>query len=110
MIAALNNKQLKAPMTFEGHCNTEFFEAWVTQELIPILKKGQIVILDNASFHKSRAVEKAITDASCELLYLPSYSPDLNDIEHEWFPIKNKVRKNRGQFDSFRQAVDAAFL
>ena len=110
MIAALNNKELKAPMTFEGHCNTEFFNAWVTQELVPVLEKGNIVILDNASFHKSTALEKAITDAGCELLYLPPYSPDLNDMEHEWFPIKNKIRKTMTHFDSFRQAVNAAFL
>lgn len=110
MVAALNNNELKAPMSFEGHCNTAFFEAWLTQELVPVLEKGQTVILDNASFHKSRTIEKAITDAGCELLYLPSYSPDLNPIEHKWFPIKNKIRKNRAHFDSFRQAIDNALL
>ena len=53
MIAALNKKELQAPMTFEGYCNTKVVEAWVEHELVPILKPGQTVILDNARFHKS---------------------------------------------------------
>lgn len=110
MIAAFNNKKLKAPMIFEGYGNTRFFEAGVKQQLVPILEKGQTVIWDNASFHKSRAIEKAIADAGCELLRLPPYSPDLNDIEHEWFPIKNKIRKSISRFNSFGEAVDYAFM
>ncbi len=45
-----------------------------------------------------------------EILYLPAYSPDFNEIEHQWFPIKNRARKNIPLFKSFRQAVDSAFL
>lgn len=109
MIAALNQKELKAPMTFEGYCNTRVFEEWLQQGLIPALKQGQTIILDNASFHKSKKIEKIINQAGCELLYLPPYSPDLNAIEHEWFPIKNRIRKNISRFSSFREAVDNAF-
>ena len=65
MIAALNKKELQAPMTFEGYCNTKVVEAWVEQELVPILKSGQTVILDNARFHKSKKIEQMITDAGC---------------------------------------------
>ncbi len=45
-----------------------------------------------------------------EILYLPAYSPDFNEIEHQWFPIKNRARKNIPLFKSFRQAVDSAFF
>ncbi len=110
MIAALNNKKLCAPMTFEGYCNADVFESWVEQSLLPTLQKGQTVILDNASFHKSPRIKLMIESVQCELLYLPTYSPDFNNIEHEWFPLKNKMRKNISQCDSFREAVDRAFL
>jgi transposase len=50
------------------------------------------VILDNARFHKSKKIEQMITEAGCTLLYLAPYSPDLNGIEHAWFPIKNKIK------------------
>lgn len=108
MIAALNKKELQAPMTFEGYCNTKVVEAWVEHELVPILKPGQTVILDNARFHKSKKIEKMIMDAGGTLLYLPPYSPDLNDIEHAWFPVKNKIRKNIPNFQSLHEAVDYA--
>ena len=51
-----------------------------------------------------------IESVKCELLYLPPYSPDLNEIEHEWFPLKNKMRKNIPQYKSFRESVDRAFV
>jgi transposase len=110
MIAALHDRKIIAPLTFEGHCNTAVFEAWVEQCLAPVLQEGQTIILDNATFHKSKKIKELIEKAACELLYLPPYSPDFNDIEHEWFPLKNRARKNIPLFDSFRDAVDAAFL
>jgi transposase len=109
MIAALHQKAVRAPMTFEGYCNTDVFECWLEQELLPGLPKGHTIILDNASFHKSQAIEKMVAEAGCDVLYLPPYSPDLNPIEHEWFPIKNRIRKTRDRFSSFREAVDNAF-
>jgi transposase len=110
MIAALNDKTLQAPMTFEGYCNADVFEAWVGQILLPTLQKSQTVILDNASFHKSQRIKLMVESVGCELLYLPPYSPDFNDMEHEWFPLKNKIRKNIPQYKSFREAVDMAFV
>lgn len=110
MIGALNVNILKAPLTFEGYCNSQVFEAWVEQGLVPILKEGQVVIMDNASFHKSKRIEQFIKAAGCELIYLPPYSPDFNKIEHKWAPLKNRIRKNIPLFKSFREAVDQAFL
>lgn len=96
-------------MMFEGHCNTAVVEAWIYHELRPLLKKGQTVIMDNARFHKSKNIEKMIIEAGCELLYLPSYSPDFNEIEHQWFPIKNKIRKYISHSFSLEEAVQNAF-
>lgn len=110
MIAALNKKKIIAPMTFEGYCDTDVFNSWFEQFLTPILEPGQTVILDNASFHKSPKISELAESIGAEVLYLPPYSPDFNDIEHHWFAIKNRARKNIPLFESFRLAVDSAFL
>jgi transposase len=91
-IGALNQKQFKVPFMFEGYCDSKLFEAYLEKFLIPSLSPGKIIIADNASFHKSMRSRKMIEEAGCQLIFLPPYSPDLNPIEHEWFPIKNKIR------------------
>ena len=93
MIGGLCEKKFCAPFIFEGHCNTDVFEAYVEKVLIPDLKHGSTVIIDNASFHKSAKVQKLIEDAGCDLIFLPPYSPDFNPIEHWWHKIKTEIRK-----------------
>jgi len=83
-ISALREKKLFAPLTFEGSCNRHLFEAWLTECLIPQLTPGDIIIIDNAAFHKSEAIKKIVEEAGCEIWYLPAYSPDLNKIENWW--------------------------
>jgi transposase len=97
MIAALCNQKLMAPFTVEGSCNRTVFEIWLESCLIPLLKPGQVVIMDNASFHKGGCIEQLIQDAGCQLLYLPAYSPDLNKIERCWFWLKSRIRKQLDQ-------------
>lgn len=84
------------------------FEKWLEDMLIPRLQPGQIIILDNATFHKSEKITQLVRFARCQLCYLPPYSPDLNQIEHYWFPIKNRVRKTEGTIEDFRDRVDQA--
>ena len=80
-IAAQNQSSILAPFCYTGTCNTSLFNIWIEEVFIPDLKAVQVVILDNASFHKSKASIEMIRKAGCEVLFLPPYSPDLNPIE-----------------------------
>ena len=81
IIAGLNLNNPIAPMVFNGNCNTKLFESWVEQFLIKELSPGQVVIMDNAAFHKSQKTKELIESVGCTLIFLPPYSPDLNPIE-----------------------------
>ena len=95
-----------APMYFEGNTDTEIFNQWIEEFLIPELKPSQIVIMDNAAFHKSQRTTYLVESANCGLLYLPPYSPDFNPIEQKWGHVKNKVRKIRDKFEKFDECLE----
>jgi len=107
MIAAFCNGQLLAPFTVEGSCNRTVVETWLETCLIPMLKPGQIVIADNATFHKGGRIIQLIENAGCILKYLPSYSPDLNKIEQCWSWLKSRIRKQLTQVSCLRDAMEA---
>lgn len=92
-IDALKNGKLIAPMYFTGSCDHTVIIAWVQHVLLPVLCKGDIVIMDNASFHKNQKIRELIESAGCQLVFLPVRSPDLNPIENFWSPIKNTLRQ-----------------
>jgi len=79
-------------MEFKGYCNTEVVLCWVNEMLIPALNPGDVVIWDNATFHKSRKLAQAFEEAGISLLFLPPYSPDLNPIEQFWAWLKAWIR------------------
>ncbi len=74
MIAALCNQNLIAAFTVEGACNRTVFETWLSTCLLPTLVPGQVVVMDNATFHKGGRIEQLIEEAGCQVLYLPPYS------------------------------------
>jgi transposase len=92
-LAALRNDRIDAPCLFDGPINGERFLAYVEQFLVPTLKPGDIVILDNLGSHKGKAVRKAIRAVGARLLFLPKYSPDLNPIEQVFSKLKGLLRK-----------------
>ena len=92
-IGALRCDGLVAPAVFNGAINGELFLAYVEQVLVPILKKGDVVIMDNLGSHKANAVRRAIRAAGARLFYLPKYSPDLNPIEQFFAKFKHWLRK-----------------
>jgi len=110
IIDALHQHALIAPFVFEGYCNTALFEAYVEHCLVPVLQPGQIVLYDNASFHQSEKAKQLIAGAGCTCKFLPPYSPDLNPIEHCWFPLKHAIRKQLPLHNrDLHQAIDAVF-
>ncbi|WP_375333162.1 MULTISPECIES: IS630 family transposase [unclassified Candidatus Tisiphia] len=104
IIAGLVNNKPIAPFVFNGTCNTELFNNWVEKFLIKELKAGQVVVVDNASFHKSKKTKELIESVGCKIIFLPPYSPDLNPIEKFWANmkkwIKNKITETSKLFEA----------
>jgi transposase len=92
-LAALRSDRLDAPCVIDGPINGQSFLAYVEQILVPTLKPGDIVIMDNLGSHKGHAVRKAIRAAGAKLFFLPPYSPDLNPIEQVFAKLKTLLRK-----------------
>lgn len=91
-LGALRCDRLVAPCVFDGPINGVSFRAYVDQILLPTLKPGDIVILDNLGSHKSKAVRATIREAGARLWFLPKYSPDLNPIEQLFSKVKHWMR------------------
>ncbi len=92
-LAALRHDRIDAPCVLDGPINGLSFTAYVEQFLVPTLKPGDIVIMDNLGSHKGAAVRQAIRAAGAKLLFLPPYSPDLNPIEQVFAKLKLLLRK-----------------
>jgi len=92
MIAALRLDGPAAPMVIEGATDAAVFRAYARHVLVPTLRPGQIVVLDNLSSHKGDEIRRMIEAVRCELWLLPPYSPDLNPIEKMWSKVKEFLR------------------
>lgn len=92
-IAALRVDRIDAPCVFNGPINGERFRAYVEHFLIPTLRPGDIVVLDNLGSHKGQAVRQAIRAVGARRLFLPPYSPDLNPIEQAFAKLKHWLRQ-----------------
>lgn len=98
LIAALSlDEGVCAAMTLEGAVDGIAFQVYVKEVLAPTLRPGQIVVLDNLQVHKNQAVREMIEAQGCELLFLPSYSPDFNPIEQAFSKLKALVRKHNAR-------------
>ena len=105
-IAALGCGGIQAPCLFDGPINGEVFLAWVRQSLVPALKPGEVVIMDNLGSHRGKAVRRAIREAGAKILFLPKYSPDLNPIEQVFSKLKHLLRKAQARsYDAILAAI-----
>lgn len=92
-LAGLRHDGITAPLVLDGPMNGTVFKAYVEQFLVPTLKAGDVVIMDNLPAHKVTGVRQAIEEVGAKLMYLPPYSPDLNPIEMMFSKLKALLRK-----------------
>ena len=105
MIGAIALDGFRGLMTIDAGTSAEVFTAFVTYELVPNLRSGDIVVMDNLSAHKNAKVRQLIEAAGCSVLYIPPYSPEFNPIEETWAKLKDIIR--RGETRT-REAFDSA--
>ena len=91
-VAALRADGMAAPVVIDGAVTGDLFVAYVEQQLVPTLRPGDVVVMDNLASHKRVGVRRAIAAAGCELRLLPAYSPDLNPIEKAFAKLKARLR------------------
>lgn len=94
-IGALLDNSLLSVSLFDGTINSDVFEEWVEQDLLPKLPPHSVIIMDNAAFHKKASIKQLIDNAGHTLEFLPPYSPDLNPIEHKWAQAKAIRRQHQ---------------
>ena len=92
-VGALTVRGFVAPMVVDGAVNGDVFLAYVEQVLVPELRRGDVVVMDNLGSHTLAGVRAAIEGAGCRLLFLPPYSPDLNPIENAFSKLKGLLRR-----------------
>src|SRR3712207_3720392 len=98
-------------LTVEGATTARVFETYVEKVLLPSLEPGQIVVMDNLSAHRPKRIKELIEQRVCELLYLPSYSPDYNPIEEAFAKIKNLLRNAAARSkEALIEAIAAALF
>jgi len=95
-IAGLRCDGLSAPWVLDGAMNGEAFDTYVETQLAPSLKAGDVVILDNVAFHKSPRAAQSLKAVGAWILFLPTYSPDLNPIEMAFSKLKAALQKSKG--------------
>lgn len=105
VLGAMGHTGMMAAMSIEGPTDGDVFHTFIEQLLVPELRPGQVVVMDNLGAHKVAAVRQAIESVGARLLYLPPYSPDLNPIELCWSKLKAWLR---GQAARTQEALDEA--
>jgi putative transposase len=105
-LAALRCDRIEAPCVFDGPINGERFRLYVEKMLVPTLRAGDIIIMDNLGSHRGKAVRQAIRMVGARLFFLPKYSPDLNPIEQAFAKLKHWLRKAAARsFDTVCSAI-----
>ena len=108
LVAAQIGDRTVAPMYYDCPTNSAVFEFWFEEKLMPALSPGDVVIMDNAQFHRKGALRKIALRHHVLVLFLPPYSPDYNPIEKLWANMKRWLKKNMRNYDSFEDALEDA--
>ena len=109
IVAAKMADRILAPFQYTGSMDSGLFESWFSDQLLPSLDKGTVIVMDNASFHSKKRLFFAAQNAGYRLLFLPPYSPEFHPIENFGAWIKRVLRKSLPDAASFDDALFAAF-
>ena len=109
IVAAKMGNKILAPFQYSGTMNSSLFESWFSNQLLPTLDEGTVIVMDNASFHSKKRLSSVAQNAGCVLVFLPPYSPELNPIEKFWAWLKRCLRKILSFHPSFDIALSTAF-
>jgi transposase len=110
MVCALRDDRVEAPLVIEGAMDSVVFRGYVEQMLVPTLRPGDVVVMDNRSPHKTQGVQELIEAAGASVRYLPPYSPDFNPIEPMWSKVKGYLRSAAARTrHRLVQAIGTAF-
>ncbi len=109
MLAAVRLSGPLAAVTVDAAVNADAFLVWTRDVLVPCLRAGDVVVMDNLPAHKVPGVAEAVEQAGATLRYLPPYSPDYNPIENMWSKVKSHLRAVAARtFDALGHAIDSA--
>ncbi len=112
LLASMTAEGMGPCLAVEGATSRIVFEVYIEKVLVPSLRRGQVVVMDNLSAHKGEHVRELIESTGCELLYLPPYSPDFNPIEEAFSKVKGLLRKaearsRKALVEAMGKALDA---
>ena len=109
IIAGKCGDKVIAPGEYKGTTDHKLFEAWFSGALLKEATPGSVIVLDNATFHRKKALKKLAEQTGCSVLFLPPYSPDLNPIEKLWANLKKFLKHYLRFFNSLSDAICAFF-
>jgi transposase len=110
IIAGYRQKKLIAPWYFKGNTDRDVVDSWCENALKEDIKPGDVVVMDNATFHRYSKAQELIESYGGSVLWLPKYSPDLNKIEPQWANLKQGIRSSTEQNQNFFQTLEAQII
>jgi transposase len=105
IVSGLRNGSLLCPTKYTWNTTGEWFNEWFEWYLCPLLSDGSVVVMDNASFHKKKDLNRIAESYGCRIIWLPPYSPDKNPIENSWANLKNWLRLKAKNYGDIQKAI-----
>ena len=109
IVAGQMAKKIISPMQYSGTTDSELFEFWFEHCLLSCVSEGQVIVMDNAPFHRKEELSEIAEKYKCRVIFLPPYSPEYNPIEKSWANLKKYLKYNISSFNSLDDAISSFF-